>query len=266
MNGPRMAAESFLKRVVNRLYLRLFNESPAGLRLQYQHQCAAIEVMRNELSRRPSAKEYVDVSGWPGGEESGSTTTDTHELGRLFSQYGSDKATFHNYHLIYGQLLSGRRQDRIRVLEIGLGTNNLSVPSNMGAGGRPGASLRAFRDWAPNSEIFGADVDREILFSEERIRTAFVDQLRSETLRDLGSVFGRDFDVIIDDGYHRPSAGFRTILTCSEFLAPGGTLVVEDIEDSDLDLWQIFAWLFRDQLKVKLWRMRSLCVGIVNRV
>ena len=64
----------------------------------------------------------------------------------------------------------------MNILEIGLGTNNVDVVSNMGRDGIPGASLRAFRDYLINSKIYGADIDKSILFSEERIETYFVDQ------------------------------------------------------------------------------------------
>ena len=71
---------------------------------------------------------------------------DTEELRALFQKYGSDKSTGHNYHLLYSWLLAPKRGEDLSMLEIGLGTNNIDVPSNMGLEGRPGASLRAFRD------------------------------------------------------------------------------------------------------------------------
>ena len=59
----------------------------------------------------------------------------------LFNKFGSDKSTAHNYHHLYGEILKNR-DDISYVLEIGLGTNNLDVVSNMGTQGKPGASLR----------------------------------------------------------------------------------------------------------------------------
>ena len=100
-------------------------------------------------------------------------------LGELFARHGSDKSTVSDYHLIYAALLSGKRW---KPREIGLGTYHLDTPSNMGRKGVPGASLRGFRDWAPQAIVRGADVDRRILFSEERITTHFVDQNDPESL------------------------------------------------------------------------------------
>ena len=54
-----------------------------------------------------------------------------------------------------------------KIFEIGLGTNNIDIVSTMGKKGHPGASLRAFRDFCPNAEIYGADFDSRILFQEK---------------------------------------------------------------------------------------------------
>ena len=93
------------------------------------------------------------------------------ELKVLFDQYGSDKASKHNYHLIYGTVLSEKFAIK-NILEVGMGTNNLDVASNMGKLGKPGASLRAFRDFCVNAEIYGADIDRRIIKQDEK-RTGF---------------------------------------------------------------------------------------------
>ena len=68
------------------------------------------------------------------------------ELKGKFNEYGSDKAGIHNYYLIYSCILHDPNSIS-SLMEIGLGTNNTDIPSNMGAHGKPGASLRAFRDF-----------------------------------------------------------------------------------------------------------------------
>jgi hypothetical protein len=47
------------------------------------------------------------------------------ELELLFNKPGSDKAWDHSYHFLYGWFLAPRRHDTLRILEIGVGTNNL---------------------------------------------------------------------------------------------------------------------------------------------
>jgi SAM-dependent methyltransferase len=163
-------------------------------------------------------------------------TPDVRELGELFRIHGSDKSTDNDYFEVYGSLLN--RNKPLRILEIGLGTNNLAFQSNMGLGGKPGASLRAFRDWAPKSEVFGADIDRGVLFEEDRIKTFFVDQTEPETLRELAAQVGTGFDLIIDDGLHLPHANLNTIEALLPLLKPGGTMVIEDILPPYLNYWQ----------------------------
>ena len=73
----------------------------------------------------------------------------------------------------------------------------------MGTYGKPGASLRMWRDYFYNANIYGADIDKGILFNEDRINTYFVDQLDSETIKSMWNNIGlKDFDIIIDDGLH----------------------------------------------------------------
>lgn len=166
---------------------------------------------------------------------------DVIELGELFRTHGSDKSTDHDYFEVYGSILSGKRNQPLRILEIGLGTNNLSFQSNMGLGGRPGASLRAFRDWAPMSEVFGADVDTGVLFEEDRIKTYYVDQTEPATLEALADRVGAEFDLIVDDGLHLPHSNLNTIAALLPLLKPDGTMVIEDIDPIHLHYWETAA-------------------------
>lgn len=158
----------------------------------------------------------------------------------LFDQYGSDKAQPHNYHHLYGAILSNPSAIA-NVLEIGLGTNNEDVVSNMGQDGRPGASLRAFRDFLPNARIFGADIDERILFREDRIETFHVDQTDLHSIDLLGKSLQVDFDLIIDDGLHSPNANLATMILGLPKLKRGGYLIIEDIHPSHLPVWHVVA-------------------------
>jgi SAM-dependent methyltransferase len=164
------------------------------------------------------------------------------ELKSLFDQYGSDKAT-HNYHHLYGHILQDHRDSVITMLEIGLGTNYSDVASSMGPDGKPGASLRAFAEFLPLAYIYGADIDRRILFQETRIRTFFVDQTNLESFRSLASQIDCKFDVIIDDGLHSPNANIATLSFACEKLKAGGWFVVEDIGAAALPVWRVISAL-----------------------
>jgi hypothetical protein len=73
----------------------------------------------------------------------------------------------------------------MKVFECGVGTNNPNITSNMGVNGQPGASLRVWRDYFQNAEVFGADIDRGILFEEQRIRTFYVDQTNKDSILEI---------------------------------------------------------------------------------
>ncbi len=163
-------------------------------------------------------------------------------LKQFLDLHGSDKANHHNYHHVYGSILKNP-ESVTAVFEIGLGTNNTDVVSNMGAQGRPGSSLRAFRDYLPNAQIFGADVDRRILFEEDRIRTYFIDQTDLHTVDALSATLNLQFDLIIDDGLHSPNANIASIIFGLRHVKPGGFFVVEDIAPSHYPIWQVIAAL-----------------------
>ena len=95
-------------------------------------------------------------------------------LKRLFDKHGSDKGG-NNYHQVYGTILQ-TPNTITDILEIGLGTNNADVVSNMrhlGSFASPGGSLRAFGEFLPHAMIFGADIDKRILFEESNIKNIF---------------------------------------------------------------------------------------------
>jgi hypothetical protein len=162
------------------------------------------------------------------------------ELKVLFDRHGSDKSRRHEYHLVYGPILADTAAVRA-VLEVGLGTKHRDVVSHMGLRGRPGASLRAFRDFLPNARIFGADVDRRVLFEEDRIRTSWVDQTSPESVAALSRAVPDDLDLIVDDGLHAPNANIAILTLAMRKLRPGGWVVIEDIAAPAVPVWQVIA-------------------------
>jgi hypothetical protein len=188
------------------------------------------------------------------------------ELARLFNHYGSDKASTHDYYLLYAALLERKRYEAFSLLEIGLGTNNIDVLSNMGRFGKPGASLRAFRDWAPRAGVFGADIDERILFEEERIKTFPVDQTRPETLDQLAGRFApKSFDIIIDDGLHLLEPNINTVLFALPLIKDDGVIVVEDVSGGAFPFWEMaFSMLAPDYAGVFVEAKKS-CMAVIRR-
>ena len=188
----------------------------------------------------------------------------------IFDRHGSDKAIeSQDYHYLYAMILEDLRPIS-GVLEIGIGTNNPGVVSTMGVQGKPGASLRAFRELLPHATIFGADVDRDILFQEPGIKTFFVDQTNMESINLLATQIDSKLDLIIDDGLHSPDANIATLIFACENLKKGGWFVVEDIAPAALPLWRVIstmlpidfrAWIISSQTELVFVMHRS---GVVQ--
>jgi len=155
------------------------------------------------------------------------------------TKHGSDKGRLNNYTPVYSALLKERCDQPLRIFELGLGTNNTELPSNMGPYGAPGASLRAWRELFPHALVYGADIDRGILFQEDRIKTFYCDQLDGSSVRELWShqELRGGMDIIIEDGLHTFEANVAFLQESLGHLRPGGVYIVEDIMWSDADKW-----------------------------
>ena len=164
-------------------------------------------------------------------------------LCRLMAEHGSDKGLgWHNYTPLYSELLASCAAPPRDLLEIGLGTNNPLLASNMGVDGVPGASLRGWREFLPQARIVGADIDTNILFAERNIETFFVDQLRPATFDALWTTLERrQFDFIIDDGLHTLDAAINTLDRTFPWLRSGGIYVIEDVVIDQLDAYEEMA-------------------------
>jgi hypothetical protein len=163
------------------------------------------------------------------------------QMCRVMTQFGSDKGQgWHNYTTVYSALLGNLRNRPLRIFEIGLGTNNTDLISNMGVHGRPGASLRGWRELFPQAAVYGADIDRDVLFEEESIKTFYCDQLSQDAIRSMWSQPDlRDaMDVIIDDGRHTFEANTSFLEGSLQRLKPGGFYFVEDIATASLPRWR----------------------------
>ncbi len=162
------------------------------------------------------------------------------KIGPLFEKYGSDK-TREKHDKVYENILCElleKSNHVIQIFEIGLGTNNIDIPSNMGIHGNPGASLRAFRDYSERIIVVGADVDTRVLFQEERISTYHVDQLDFESLTQLNELVKKS-QLIIDDGLHNAEANVNVLMAYINIMQSGSWIVIEDIskDDFSLKLW-----------------------------
>jgi len=150
-------------------------------------------------------------------------------LTELMNKYGSDKGTYHGYTNVYESVLKKKRQKIEMVLEVGIGTNNPELLSSMGKTGKPGASLRAWRDYFPNAKVIGLDIDTNIQFSEKSIVTDYVNQLKPATFNPITKLLLNPIDLVVIDGLHTPRADFNSLVELLPFTSAEGDFFIEDV-------------------------------------
>ena len=124
------------------------------------------------------------------------------------------KANGHNkvrhYFDLYDSILCEFRYKDIRLLEIGV---------------FKGQSLKMWKNYFPNAQIVGLDIDKDCKrYKEDRVEIVIGDQLDGSLLKSLGN-----FDVIIDDGGHEPAQVMGSLDIMYPFLNAGGWYIMEDI-------------------------------------
>jgi hypothetical protein len=171
-------------------------------------------------------------------------------LSELCDKYGSDKGEIkqsgHHYRWpsqtcadFYSRLFDHCRLSIKNVFECGIGTNNPNLASSMGISGKPGVSLRVWKDYFPNAQVYGADIDKDILFEEERIKTFYIDQTDPSAIDELWGAVGCDgFQLMVDDGLHTFAAGICLFEKSISRLSNDGIYIIEDISISDLSKYQ----------------------------
>jgi hypothetical protein len=179
------------------------------------------------------------------------------KIAKNFARNRSDKSTHHNYHHLYAYIFNQLNNDsNCNILEIGLGTNDPKLISSMGIDGRPGASLYAFGEFFNKANIYGADIDENILFNTNKIKTCKVDQMNIKSFDNLQHTFGKkQYDLIIDDGLHSIAANFNTLLFTLDNIRVNGWIVIEDIHIHDN--WHSIDYIINQSNKFKTYLIKS---------
>jgi hypothetical protein len=147
------------------------------------------------------------------------------DLDALACLHGTDKSSYqHGYTRLYKTHFASRRSTVRRLLEIGVGgiTSQRGYETTEG-----GQSLRMWRDYFPNAEIVGIDINAKAV-SGPRIRFEQGDQSDPVFLRALIDKYG-PFDIVIDDGSHIGSHITASFATLWSAVTPGGMYVIEDL-------------------------------------
>jgi hypothetical protein len=178
----------------------------------------------------------------------------TTPLCEIMGRNGSDKGnadlnkTRHNYSVYYYNIFKDLQDKNLRIFELGLGTNNINLPSNMGISGIPGASLYGWAEFFPNASVFGADIDKDILFNTDRIKTFFCDQRDTEIIKNMWShpELVENFDIIIEDGLHEFDANVIFFENSIHKLKSNGYFIIEDLINPQFNFPE----------KIKEWRIK----------
>lgn len=153
-------------------------------------------------------------------------------LCELAFKYGSDKCPQirHHYTEFYYDLFKDRKNQVEKILELGIGNQEL-MRWAVASGYVTGASLHMWHDFFPNAQIYGADIDKSMLFKTDRIKTYQCDQTKKADLEKLIKHTGTDIDFFIDDGSHKPQDQVFTCLTLMPMLQKNVVYVIEDVGD-----------------------------------
>jgi cephalosporin hydroxylase len=136
--------------------------------------------------------------------------------------HGTDKTTDHSYEQIYPDLLAPFRYAPCTLLEIGV---------------QSGGSLVLWQHYLRDATIYGIDRHYAVTHeNRERLRSnpgqLFIgDAYTVAMLEHLEREAETPFDIIIDDGPHTLHSQQFVVRTYRQLLAPGGILVIEDIQD-----------------------------------
>lgn len=147
-----------------------------------------------------------------------------HEIGL---RHNTDKAFYHGYSHLYGELLAPLRRKKITLLELGWGGYG-------GMAGPGGESARMWVDAFPRAQVYVLDNNPGLSEVPERCELIVGDQADSELLTALADRAG-DFDVIVDDASHHGTLTRRSFEILWPRVKPAGWYFIEDVNTSYLD-------------------------------
>ena len=114
---------------------------------------------------------------------------------------------------VYRHHFKARRKEIKSLLEIGV---------------QYGGSLKMWKDYFPNAQITGMDINPKCKkHKEKRIDIVIGDQADPKTLEKLGN-----FDIIVDDGGHTMAQQIVSFEVLWDHINRGGVYVLEDLETS----------------------------------
>jgi len=141
------------------------------------------------------------------------------DLQILGEKYGTDKHdevhsfAGRTYLHVYDSFFKNKKQLVTNFLEIGVLYGN---------------SLKMWRDYFPNAEIWGIDIDPTINKNHgDRIKIITGSQINKEDLDKVSD--GKDLDIVVDDGSHLNDHIIESYKILWPRIKPGGLYCIEDL-------------------------------------
>jgi hypothetical protein len=132
----------------------------------------------------------------------------------IFVDYDTDKVSHHTYGSVYDELFPEDARRKVKtILEIGI---------------YRGGSMYGWRDFFPEADIVGLDVNPDYMISDSFIHTFVADCNDPTAIVPIARNYG-PFDLIVDDGPHDPRSQITALLNLWSHVLPGGYYVIEDV-------------------------------------
>jgi len=143
------------------------------------------------------------------------------------TKFGSDKCSdWHNYSSFYDFMFSEDRNKDLKIFEVGI---------------YGGSSVKAWKEYFKNSQIYCGDVNRDYFVNEDRIRSFFCDQDNPESIQGMWNdevLKDINFDIIIDDGKHEYTSNINFLENSYHKLKKGGIFIIEDLTRFTFDRFE----------------------------
>jgi hypothetical protein len=150
------------------------------------------------------------------------------DLDTLALRFGSDKWADHWYTPHYERHFAPLREQRVRLLEIGVG--GYDAPDE------GGGSLLMWKYYFRRGLVYGLDIFDKSSLDEARLTTVMGSQSDPARLAEVAEQIG-PLDIVIDDGSHLSGDVVTAFTALFPRLRPGGLYVIEDLQTSYWPGW-----------------------------
>tara|TARA_Y100000996_G_scaffold379603_1_gene332981 strand:+ start:1343 stop:2077 length:735 start_codon:yes stop_codon:yes gene_type:complete len=179
-------------------------------------------------------------------------------LTKLMNKFCSDKGNLNNTHTytkLYDALFSSIKEKQLNIFEVGLGSIDENVAFHMKFSNIkyvPLASLKAWREYFTNSQIYGADIDPKIIENLDKIKTFQVDMTKKISITNMWDKINKKMDIIIDDGFHSFEA--NTIFFENSFnnLNSDGYYIIEDIHRKPKNIKRFYSYFKKLKIQFQI--------------